>query len=157
MSIKDNLLKIKSKIVIYKLKDNIYLKTVTFALILGLVFVFSFQLGKLASLKNTRAPIVLGSFEMPTQASTEVSKEPKKAYITEATTQKTSTLATVSQSVNNREVVGSKQGKIYHLPNCPGAKNISPENKITFASQDLAQKAGYLPAKNCKGLSADQD
>ncbi len=48
--------------------------------------------------------------------------------------------------------VASKKGIKYHLPWCPGAKQISSKNKIWFASKEEAQLAGYQPASNCKGL-----
>lgn len=49
-------------------------------------------------------------------------------------------------------VVGSKSGTKYHLPTCPGASQIKPENRIEFASIELARAAGYKPAANCPGL-----
>lgn len=50
------------------------------------------------------------------------------------------------------KIVGSKDGTVYHLANCSGAKQIKEENKIYFSSQEEAQKAGYRPAANCPGL-----
>lgn len=50
------------------------------------------------------------------------------------------------------QYVASKNGQVYHLPHCSGAKNISPANKITFASKAEAEAAGYRPAANCKGI-----
>lgn len=50
------------------------------------------------------------------------------------------------------QVVASKNGTKYHLPTCPGAKQISDKNKITFNSAEEARAAGYSPASNCKGL-----
>lgn len=50
------------------------------------------------------------------------------------------------------KVVGSKNSDKYHLPNCPGAKQISEQNKIWFNSIEEAKKAGYQPAGNCPGL-----
>lgn len=48
--------------------------------------------------------------------------------------------------------VASKNGTKYHLPSCPGAKQMSEANKIYFASKEEAASAGYQPAANCKGL-----
>lgn len=48
--------------------------------------------------------------------------------------------------------VASKNGQVYHLPHCSGAKNISEANKITFATKAEAEAAGYRPAQNCKGI-----
>lgn len=50
------------------------------------------------------------------------------------------------------QVVGSKNGSKYHLPWCPGAKQINEANKVWFASKQAAEDAGYTPAGNCKGL-----
>ncbi|MBI4114913.1 MAG: hypothetical protein HY445_03665 [Candidatus Niyogibacteria bacterium] len=48
--------------------------------------------------------------------------------------------------------VGSKNGAVYHLPSCSGAKRIAEENKIWFSSREEAESLGYRPAKNCEGL-----
>lgn len=48
--------------------------------------------------------------------------------------------------------VGSKNGSKYHLPWCPGAKQIKKENEIWFQTKEEAQNAGYTPAANCKGM-----
>lgn len=50
-------------------------------------------------------------------------------------------------------VVGSKNSDKYHLPECPGAKQISEQNKVWFDSITDAEKAGYKPAGNCPGLN----
>lgn len=51
------------------------------------------------------------------------------------------------------KVVGSVNSDKYHLPECPGAKQISEKNKIWFDSIEEAEKAGYKPAANCPGLT----
>jgi hypothetical protein len=56
------------------------------------------------------------------------------------------------QGVSKGMVVASKRGKKYHYPWCSGAKRMSPKNKRWFNSVKEARSAGYLPAKNCKGL-----
>lgn len=53
---------------------------------------------------------------------------------------------------NTSLYVASKNGTKYHLPTCSGAKRIKEENKIWFESKQEAEKAGYEPAKNCKGI-----
>lgn len=50
------------------------------------------------------------------------------------------------------QVVASRKGSAYHYPWCSGASSIAPQNKMWFASPEVAQSAGYRPAKNCKGL-----
>lgn len=51
------------------------------------------------------------------------------------------------------KVVGSKNSDKYHLSDCPGAKQISEQNKVWFDSIEAAEKAGYKPAGNCPGLA----
>jgi len=48
--------------------------------------------------------------------------------------------------------VGSKNGSVYHFPWCSGAQRIKDENKVWFATKEEAERAGYRPASNCKGL-----
>lgn len=47
-------------------------------------------------------------------------------------------------------VIASKNGTKYHLPSCPGAKQIAEQNKIEFSSRQAAEAAGYTPAANCQ-------
>jgi hypothetical protein len=65
--------------------------------------------------------------------------------------QPTNSEPVVGQSTTS-QYVGSKNGTKYHLTTCPGAKQIKEENKVYFASKEEAQKAGYTPASNCKGI-----
>ncbi len=51
-------------------------------------------------------------------------------------------------------VVASRNGSVYHFPWCGGADQISAGNKVWFASEEAAQKAGYTPSKSCKGLAS---
>jgi len=48
--------------------------------------------------------------------------------------------------------VASRNGEVYHLPHCSGAKRISEANKITFKTKAEAEAAGFRPAANCKGI-----
>lgn len=48
--------------------------------------------------------------------------------------------------------VASAKGAKYHLPTCPGAKQISDKNKIYFATKAEAESSGYTPAANCPGI-----
>jgi hypothetical protein len=48
--------------------------------------------------------------------------------------------------------IASKSGTKYHFPWCSGAKRIKEDNKVWFSTKDEAEKAGYTPARNCKGL-----
>jgi len=57
-----------------------------------------------------------------------------------------------TQAPDGTAVVVSRSGTKYHLPTCPGAKQINESNKITFASIAQAAAAGYSAAANCPGL-----
>jgi len=48
----------------------------------------------------------------------------------------------------------AKNGTVYYFPWCSGAESIQPEDQVWFKNETTAQKAGYSPAKNCKGLSS---
>ena len=48
--------------------------------------------------------------------------------------------------------VASRKGSAYHYPWCSGAQTIVAGNKVWFESEASAKRAGYAPAKNCKGL-----
>lgn len=48
--------------------------------------------------------------------------------------------------------VASKNSTKYHLPWCSGARRISEENKVWFATKEDAAAAGYTPAANCPGM-----
>ncbi len=48
--------------------------------------------------------------------------------------------------------VASRGGTTYHLLTCSGAKRISEKNKIYFQNKEEAERFGYKPAKNCKGI-----
>ncbi len=64
----------------------------------------------------------------------------------------TSVVAPTPITAENAAFVGSRKGTKYHLLSCPGAKQISEENKLFFASKEDAMKSGYSPASNCKGI-----
>jgi methylphosphotriester-DNA--protein-cysteine methyltransferase len=50
--------------------------------------------------------------------------------------------------------VAGKASDKYHTPDCGIGKNIKAENKITFATQEEAQKAGYSPCAVCMSKKA---
>ena len=47
----------------------------------------------------------------------------------------------------SKEFVASEDGKKFHIPECPFAKNIHPNTKVTFKSKTTALNAGYKPCK----------
>ena len=58
------------------------------------------------------------------------------------------TTPAVVASVNGA-IIGNKKSKIYHRPDCPGARRVSPQNRVRFANEAEAQAAGYRLAGNC--------
>jgi endonuclease YncB( thermonuclease family) len=47
------------------------------------------------------------------------------------------------------QIIGNRNSKIYHLPNCPGYSKVSERNRLPFATEAEAQAAGYRKARNC--------
>jgi hypothetical protein len=58
----------------------------------------------------------------------------------------------VTSPSNIRKYVGARGGKAYYLPSCPAANRIAEKNKIWFSSKEEAERLGYKPATNCKGI-----
>lgn len=94
-------------------------------ILIFLLALASFGLGRLSALQEARPPVAI---KMAPTAS-----EPR------------------GMSVGGL-VVASRSGSAYYFPWCGGASNISPANRVWFNSQAAAERAGYAPAKNCKGL-----
>jgi endonuclease YncB( thermonuclease family) len=46
-------------------------------------------------------------------------------------------------------VVGNRRSQVYHKPTCRGAATTAEKNRITFASEADAEKAGYRKARDC--------
>ncbi len=104
-------------------------------LVIFLVALISFGVGRLTAPKSE--PILIKNLD---KASVEDLTVPVQEQGTSETTD------------YQGKVLGSKNSDKYHLPNCPGAKQISEQNKIWFDSIADAEKAGYKPAGNCPGL-----
>lgn len=46
-------------------------------------------------------------------------------------------------------IVGNRNSKIYHLPNCASYSQVSQRNAVQFKSSAEAESAGYRRARNC--------
>jgi endonuclease YncB( thermonuclease family) len=46
-------------------------------------------------------------------------------------------------------IVGNRNSKIYHLPNCPSYSKVAERNRVPFKTEAEAQAAGYRKAQNC--------
>ncbi len=105
-----------------------------YMLILIILMIFSFTMGRLTKFLEARPTFTFESKE----AEDENYEKEKAALFQEA-----SRVGTSSQ------IVASKTGKKYYFVWCKGALNIKDSKKIYFKSEDLAQKAGYTLASNC--------
>lgn len=90
-----------------------------------------------------------GGFGLGRLSYVENSKVPVSITVPEGST---ASVARAVEDGGSGEVVGSKNGTKYHFPWCSGAQRIAEQNLLTFTSIEEAQKAGYTPAANCKGL-----
>ncbi len=107
---------------------KLYEKDAILVLIIALVALISFGLGRLSKIRENKMPVTIEN----------LSANAAKTGFQEET--------------RPQEFVASKNGAKYHYPWCPGAQQIKEENKIRFSSKEEAEKAGYTPASNCKGL-----
>ena len=126
------------------------------ALIIVLVGLSSFGLGRLSILEDSREPIIIeNSFENSENV-------PSTIPNVEAVTQSASVATAVNDQLLNvkgtenaplapgGKIVASKNGTKYYFPWC--ASNIAEKNKIWFNSEAEARAKGLQPAANCKGL-----
>lgn len=107
-----------------------FLNDIIIAIVIVLVALISFGLGRLSKIKEGRAPLTIENAQNNAIAQT----------------------PSLSDTTTKGAVVASKNGTKYHYPWCSGAQSIKEENKIWFNSTEEARKAGYQPASNCKGL-----
>lgn len=143
----------------WKNKFNNFLNSRYFvAVVIVLVVIMAFALGRISGLQEKRLPVKIISEDLgPTRNALppEVVGEVKGVSSgVEANSSGVvpSTGSTNSLQANSGQVVGSKNGTKYHYPWCGGAKQISAKNLITFDSITEARAKGYTPASNCKGL-----
>jgi len=119
---------------------------VFYTILIVLVALTAFGLGRWSvSQHPQQVPIIvknetLGASATPLSATSTIRSEVKSSSTSSKVTKETALY------------VGSKNSTKYHLLTCPGAKQISEENKVYFSSKEDALKQGYSPASNCKGL-----
>jgi hypothetical protein len=130
-------------------KREIYIITVII-----LVGCSSYFIGRLSHIFATRKPVTIEY--------SQVVQTPQKPLETLQNPQQTASLVKtiIDDKIDTKSAqapikglyVGSKNSNKYHLPTCPGALKIAKANQIWFASKSEAERAGYSPAGNCKGL-----
>ena len=110
-------------------------KDILLVMVIVLTALTSFGLGRLSRIRENKMPITIENLPAAVASVSDLKKsEPTIVETTEG------------------KLVASKNGTKYHFPWCSGAKRIKESNKIWFASKEEAEKAGYTPAVNCKGL-----
>ncbi len=120
-----------------KINPSTYLNdpAIFMALLLILVAVASFGLGR-QSVSTGNTP-----------------EKPQKSTNSSQSTTSTPSRATDTETpAEGTYYVASKNGSVYHLPYCSGAKRISEQNKIVFKTKAEAEAAGLRPAANCPGI-----
>ena len=115
---------------------KLYQKEVFLGLCMVLISVISFNLGRINALHKTPIKITGDTNVYQATAGNSVLNKPK----------------TLPAQPKDPRVVASKASatKKYHFTWCAGAKQIKETNKLWFANESLAQKAGYTLAGNCQ-------
>jgi len=131
-----------------KFRDAIESREVYTAILIVLVGLTAFGLGRLSLLESKTQGIRVSDALPFESAQTASALVPVENRTPEASEQ--GALETVLPS--GGQVVASKSGSKYHYPWCSGAQRIAEANKVWFDSIEIARKAGYAPAGNCKGL-----
>ena len=132
-----------------KLKSFIADDAFYYGVLIILVSVASFGLGRQSVVEKTHENSLKTQSGVavtpPTPQTAASSANLSAPTAIQATTQGAAAVGAI-----NGQVVASKSGSKYHLPTCPGAKQIKPDNLISFPSTAAAEAAGYSPAANCK-------
>lgn len=118
--------------IIIENKKELYL-----VVVVVLVAVTSFGLGRLSKIREEKTPIMIENMALDA-----TSTPPSVKTDTNKTT------ANKSEMI----FVASKNGKKYYYAWCESAKIIKEQNRVWFSSKEEVEKAGYEPAVNCKGL-----
>ncbi len=100
-----------------------------------LVAILSFGAGKLSGVNHAQTPIIF-------QDNANCVKS--QALISGVADDQNKSIPAETQG----KIIGNKNSKIYHVPGGGSYGKISEENRVYFASEAEAQKAGYRKAKN---------
>lgn len=120
-----------------KIKDSE--REVYLTLLVVLVGLLGFGLGRLSRLEERRVPITIKN-----EATVDVSLE-NRANITNSQ-------GSLKTALSTGSYVASRTGNSYYLPWCSGVKRIKEGNKVWFNTKEEAERAGLKPASNCKGI-----
>lgn len=113
-----------------------YQTDLVLGLVVILVAVTSFNLGKFSVLKQQKPPLTIRGGDN---------------IVRPLTGESGGVMAQVLPTPRPQTVVASKKSKskLYHFSWCPGAGKIAAANKLSFANEAAAIAAGYSLAGNC--------
>ena len=114
------------------------------AAVIILVAVISFGLGRLSKIREEKTPITIEN----ASSMSDIDEKTNGAGI--MLEHNSSTISNFPSS--SKIFVASRNGKKYYYAWCESANVIKEQNRIWFSTQAEAEKAGYQPAANCKGL-----
>ena len=117
------------------------------SLIIILVALLSFGIGRLTATKAGEGPVRI---EYNSEISNSQFPISNVANVSQALNPTENSKSPVEHSAPGAGIIASKNGSKYHYPHCSGAKQIKEANKITFSSPAAAESAGYTLAANCK-------
>ena len=109
-----------------------------------LVAILSFEVGFIKNQETSQKPIII---EKPLVKKVKGVKT-KKVSPTSISQQKIETTSNTIPSKSGCLYVGSKNSRLYHLPNSSYAKRIKKENLTSFSSKNEAESKGYQPDKS---------
>ena len=114
------------------------------AAVIILVAVISFGLGRLSKIREEKTPITIEN----ASSMSDIDEKTNGAGI--MLEHNSSTISNFPSS--SKIFVASRNGKKYYYAWCESANVIKEQNRVWFSTQAEAEKAGYQPAANCKGL-----
>ena len=114
------------------------------AAVIVLVAVISFGLGRLSKIREEKTPITIEN----ASSMSDIDEKTNGAGI--MLEHNSSTISNFPSS--SKIFVASRNGKKYYYAWCESANVIKEQNRVWFSTQAEAEKAGYQPAANCKGL-----
>lgn len=130
---------------IKSLAQNPYFEDVLVVLIVILVGLSSFGLGRLSLGGGPKEPIVL---ETPEGQRMVVTPENGNKFASEPLHTMTASVGEANQN-SGGAYVASKNGKRYYPVDCAAANRIASANRIWFQSREEAESKGFTPAANC--------
>ena len=118
------------------------------ALIIVLVGLSSFGLGRLSIQDENREPITI-----ETDGVNQTGNIPQVSTSANNLNQTASVVSSIATKIEpGGKLVASKNGTKYYFPWCAAAAKIADANKVWFNSEAEARAKGLQPAANCKGL-----